>query len=370
MTTRAWSHLPVAFLKHLLPLVDVPSYIRFSSVCHRWHISKKLSQTLPSPHLPFLLLPRHHSTSNPSLSFFNLSDSLTYHIPSPIISNSLFVSSLSLGYLLLDLRFNGRPVPDSKFLLNPLSDDHLPLPESILVPKSVTAAAILSDNDGGGGGFWVCLAFGNSVFFWNPKSKTAFRTDFDSVGEIVDVAADGGVLYFVTGDMDLVAYDPLRGCRTMLVVVPPEEEVEEGVPMPCFECDHFLVVAPSEDGEVKVLLAVVHYSCLGKRRKAVGVERVEVFSAVQGGGGRGGGWVRVEEEVAETEVGGLVLFLSYGGSSFCVKAADVGRRDRGGGVACLVPAPEKMDSMASYQKLDLMCVEIDLASGDVTYKGR
>ncbi|KAK1260143.1 hypothetical protein QJS04_geneDACA018097 [Acorus gramineus] len=72
----------------------------------------------------------------------------------------------------------------------------------------------------------------------------------------------------------------------------------------------------------------------------------------------------------ETDIGGLILFLSYGELSFCVTVAEVGRREGSGGVVCLMPTPEKMDSMARYQGLGLMCVKTDLVSGDVNYNSR
>ncbi|KAK1283899.1 hypothetical protein QJS10_CPB21g00431 [Acorus calamus] len=67
---HVWSKLPLPFVKHLLRRLQIPDYIRFSSVCHPWHISKKRAQTLPSQQqLPWFLLPRH--VNEPSLSFYN-----------------------------------------------------------------------------------------------------------------------------------------------------------------------------------------------------------------------------------------------------------------------------------------------------------
>ncbi|KAK1283897.1 hypothetical protein QJS10_CPB21g00432 [Acorus calamus] len=76
-TPRPWSKLPLPFVKDLLRHLQIPDYIRFSSVCNAWHVSKKRGQTLPSQRLPWLLLPRH--IDEPSVTFYSLSEDCLYH---------------------------------------------------------------------------------------------------------------------------------------------------------------------------------------------------------------------------------------------------------------------------------------------------
>ncbi|KAK1283901.1 hypothetical protein QJS10_CPB21g00437 [Acorus calamus] len=104
-------------------------------------------------------------------------------------------------------------------------------------------------------------------------------------------------------------------------------------------------------------MAVVIYDMEDNGETAKGVDLVELYTECFGE------WVVVEA----AEFGDRFLFLSNRGPSFCVTAMEAGGRGRW---AFLVPGKEKADSISSAQGLEkLLWVEIDLISGNVTYKG-
>ncbi|KAK1260110.1 hypothetical protein QJS04_geneDACA002017 [Acorus gramineus] len=338
-TSRPWSKLPLSFAKHLLRCLQIPDYIRFSSVCHAWHISKKRAQTLPSQQLPWLLLPRH--VDDPSVTFYSLSENRSYRIPTPsIIIGSKCLSAVH-GWLLFGPNLS---------ILNPLYPICLELPKNLLFPPTITAAAIimspLDPLD-----FWVFFASGRSIFGWKPNVGDMFKKD-QYVTEILDMTADAEKLYYITTELELFEYDHRSDATKPLVVDPP---VDDAAPRPSLKNDHFLMMAHVGD-EMKILMAVVGYVLNVHNGTTREVDSVELYMP------RGGEWVQVEAE----ECGHPVLFLSYNASSLCITAMEAGGR---GGRAYLVPKRERAESISKAQEVEeLMWIEIDLVAGGVTYK--
>ncbi|KAK1283900.1 hypothetical protein QJS10_CPB21g00436 [Acorus calamus] len=176
-TTRPWSKLPLPFVKHLLRRLQIPDYIRFSSVCHAWHISKKRTQTLPSQRLPWLLLPR--DVNEPSVTFYSLSEHRTYRIPLPPIKGSECISTVR-GWLLFERNSLARSPIHSRFFLNPLRCVLRNLPNNSLVPSNINATAIIdSPSPHNPQGFWVFFAGESSIVSWNPNENAIFKNDID-----------------------------------------------------------------------------------------------------------------------------------------------------------------------------------------------
>ncbi|KAK1260875.1 hypothetical protein QJS04_geneDACA002021 [Acorus gramineus] len=239
-TTRPWSKLPLPFVKHLLRRLQIPDYIRFSSVCHAWHISKKRAQTLPSQQLPWLLLARH--VEDPSLTFYSLSEDRFYCLAFPNIIGSECVSAVR-GWLLFEPNLSAMPTTVSRLLLNPLLDILHEFPNNSLVPPIISAAAIIdSPSPNNPQGFWVFFAGGRSILFWNPVENVKFRKviDHDEFWlEILDMTAEGEKLYYITDDLDLFEYNHRSNSTKPLI----QNHHGDYPAQPSVENNHFLMVA-------------------------------------------------------------------------------------------------------------------------------
>ncbi|KAK1260874.1 hypothetical protein QJS04_geneDACA002020 [Acorus gramineus] len=205
-TTRPWSKLPLPFVKHLLRRLQIPDYIRFSSVCHAWHISKKRAQTPPSPQLPWLLLPRR--VRRPSLTFYSLSEDCLYRIPTPYVTGSECVSAFR-GWLLFEPNTPAMSAIPSRFIFNPLSSALHKLPNNPPPPPIIIATAIIdSPSPADPLDFLVVFASATSIYGWKPKSKDKFKKDNELGYFMLCMAAGGEKLYFITDELDLIEYHP------------------------------------------------------------------------------------------------------------------------------------------------------------------
>ncbi|KAK1260876.1 hypothetical protein QJS04_geneDACA002022 [Acorus gramineus] len=267
-TTRPWSKPPLPFVKHLLRRLQIPDYIRFSSVCHQWHISKKRAQTLPSQQLPWLLLPRN--VDEPSITFYSLSEDSIYRIPIPHIVGSECVSAVR-GWLLFKPNLSASPAIQSRFILNPLLDILHEFPNNSLAPPIISATAIMdSPSPNNPQGFWVFFAGGRSILFWNPVENVKFKKviDHDEFWlEILDMTAEGEKLYYITDDLDLFEYDHCSNSTKMLIQNPLGDDPAQ----PSLENNHFLMVACVGE-ERKILMAVVVYDLEDSSEKVKGVD--------------------------------------------------------------------------------------------------
>ncbi|KAK1260106.1 hypothetical protein QJS04_geneDACA002019 [Acorus gramineus] len=340
-TTRPWSKLPLLFVGHLLRRLQVPDYIRFSSVCHAWHISKKRAQTPPAPQLPWLILPRQ--THESIITYYSLSEDCKYRLSLPSIYGYDCIASIK-GWLL----FESVTVHTLRFLANPLSAERyvLPnLPDSDFTLPKVTAAAISIPSSPSEGGTRILIASGNVIVVWDLFSKVQTKTQLNF--NVLEMVATANNVYIVMANLELVRYD----LRTNEVTNIVQLDVPQGeLPWPSSEKDHFLVVTEDWD----VLMVVVVY-CVGADDKAMGVDRLELYVPCDGV------WVRMPPEV----FGDLVLFLGFGGSSIGISIEKAGGRAR---TAYVVPKRERAKSLSNARRVDLKWVEINLESGEVSYK--
>ncbi|KAK1314521.1 hypothetical protein QJS10_CPA06g00291 [Acorus calamus] len=329
-TTRPWSRLPRIFTKNLLNRLEFPDYIRFSSVCHQWHISKRHAQTLPSPRFPWILLP-YQLSNQPSLTFYSLSESRTYNLPIPCIQPGQPFSFIAAsdGYIL----FESPPHSGFRTLFNPLTRACINLPQSTLSPPIVISCALtspsssLNDPD-----HWVVLAGGNVIFGWRPSDDYWFDKRLERGGtSVLNMAVDQEKrrLYVVMTDLELFEADvPVESDLSLLARAPRGAHV----PKPSLEADHFLMVMP---GEEEVLMAVVLYVVSCEAR--VGVERVELYKV------REGDWVRVgAREIGDQRA---LLLSRWGSSMRSVVDAEGGTAGR----ALLVPDLGTLQTISAAQ---------------------
>ncbi|KAK1283373.1 hypothetical protein QJS10_CPB21g00435 [Acorus calamus] len=232
-TTRPWSKLP--FVKHLLRRLQIPDYIRFSSVCHPWHISKKRAQTPPAPQLPWLILPRlmHESI----ITYYSLSEDCKY---------CLSLSSI-YGYDCIASIKGWGGSSSSRSLSTPSASS----------PTTLCRT----------GGTRILITSGNVIVVWDLVSSVQTKTQLNF--NVLDMAAMASNVYIVMANLELVRYDPRMNEVTNIVQL----DVPQGeLPWPSSEKDHFLVVTEDWD----VLMVVVVY-CVGVDDKAMGVDRLELY---------------------------------------------------------------------------------------------